>query len=147
MKRFVWRLQRVLDVKIKQEQVKQTELFHLTQAVAEKRTELLVEQHTLQELLDTIAAERSSRRLGDQEMFLRHAVTNDERIRRLKETIQTLESQRKEKLAELLALRQFKEAMERLREEARQRFIEEQERLEQKESDERTLIAFVRNTR
>jgi hypothetical protein len=31
MKRFAWRLQRVLDVKAKQEQLKRTELFRLAE--------------------------------------------------------------------------------------------------------------------
>ena len=30
MKRFVWRLQKVLDVKTKQEEIKRIELFRLT---------------------------------------------------------------------------------------------------------------------
>ena len=144
MRRFVWRLQRVLDVKIKQEEVKRIELFRVTQALAEKRTELLLRQRTLQEALAAIGTENSSRRIGEQEMFLRCAATNDEQIRLLKAVIQDLETCQKAKLAELLAVRQFREALERLREETRQRFVLEQERLEQKESDERAVIAFAR---
>ena len=48
------------------------------------------------------------------------------------------------KIAEALRLRRFKEGLERLREEAKRRFIEEQERLEQKESDEGAIISFAR---
>jgi flagellar export protein FliJ len=145
MKRFVWRLQRVLDVRIKQEQVKRTELLRATRELAEKRTELLLRQRMLQEALAAIGAEDSTRRIGDQEMVLRYAATNDEQIRRVEENIRTLGIRQKEKLAELLAVRQSREALERLREETRQQFILEQERLDQKESDERAVIAFARN--
>ena len=145
MRRFVWRLQRVLDVRIKQEQVKRTELFRVAQELTEKRTELLLKQETLQEALAAIGAESSSRRIGEQEMALRYAATNDEEIRRIKGEIGSLEVRQEEKLAELLVVRRSREALERLREETRQRFMQEQEKLEQKESDERAVIAFSRN--
>lgn len=145
MKRFVWRLQRVLDVRVKQEQVKRIELFRIAQELAERRMALLLRQRTLQEALAAIGAERPSRRIGDQEMVLRHAAINDERIRQVQEVIHDLEARQKEKLAELLAVRQSREALERLREETRQRFVQEQEKLDQKESDERAVIAFMRN--
>ena len=145
MKRFVWRLQRVLDVRAKQEQVKRTELCRVAQELAEKRTELLLRQQLLQEALASVGAENSPQRIGEQEMVLRYAATNDELIRRVREMIAALEIRQKEKLAELLAVRQSREAMERLREETRQRFMQEQEKLDQKESDERAIMAFGRN--
>jgi flagellar export protein FliJ len=145
MKRFVWRLQRVLDVRIKQEQVKRSELFRVIQELTEKRTELMLRQQILQEALASVGAENSSQRMEEQEMTLRYAATNDELIRKVKEAIGQLEIRQKEKLAELLTVRQAREALERLREETRQHFMQEQERLEQKESDERAVIAFSRS--
>jgi flagellar export protein FliJ len=145
MRRFAWRLQRVLDVRIKQEQVKRTELFRVTQELAEKRTELLLRQQMLQEALAAVGAKNSPQRIGQQEMVLRYAATNDEQIRRVKEALCSLEVRQKEKLAELLAVRQSREALERLREDTRQRFMQEQEKLDQKESDERAVIAFSRS--
>jgi flagellar export protein FliJ len=144
MKRFVWRLQRVLDVRVKQEQVKRTELFRVTQELAEKRTELLLRQQMLKEALASVGAENTARRIEKQEMVLRYAATNDEAIRRVREAIGNLEIRQKQKLAELLAVRQSREALERLREDTRNRFMQEQERLDQKESDERAVIAFSR---
>ncbi len=145
MKRFVWRLQRVLDVRVKQEQLKRTELFRVTQELAEKRTELLLRQQMLQEALATVGTERTAQRIGEQEMALRYAATNDELIRKVKEAIRSLDIRQKEKLAELLAVRQSREALERLREDTRQRYIQEQEKLDQKESDERAVFAFSRS--
>jgi flagellar export protein FliJ len=144
MKRFAWRLQRVLDVRVKQEQVKRSELFQVVQELTEKRTEMMLLQQMLKEALASVGAEDPCRRIEEQEMILHYAATNDERIRRVQEIIGGLEIRQKEKLAELLAVRRSREAMERLREDTRQRFMQEQEKLEQKESDERVAIAFLR---
>jgi len=144
MKRFVWRLQKVLDIKTKEEQLKQMELFRLTETLAERQSELLMRQQTLRELLGKLGEDRSPERLGTQEFFLRHAATNDQLIRTLKKEISDLEVLRKEKTAEVLAAKQFREGLERLRDEAKEQFIREQEKLEQKEMDDRTSVTFAR---
>ncbi len=145
MKRFVWRLQKVLDIKIKEEQFKRMELFRLTEALAEKRTELLVRQRILQEMMAEVAHVPSSQRLKAQELFLRHATTNDRYIQKLQEDIRCLEAEQEEKIREVMAIKRFKEGLERLRGEAKEQYIQEQEKLEQKESDDRTTVAFARN--
>jgi len=144
MKRFVWRLQRVLDIKVKEEQVKQRELFRLTETLAERQSELLMRQQILREIMSEITRDRSSRRLGTQEFFLRHATTNDQFIEKLREQIRELEVQRQEKMAEVLAAKRFREGLEKLRDEAKEQFIQEQEKLEQKEMDDRATVAFAR---
>jgi len=45
----------------------------------------------------------------------------------------------------VLAVRRFKEGVEKLREQAKLEYIQEQERLEQNELDENTTMAFARN--
>lgn len=144
MKRFVWRLQRVLDIKTKEEQLKRMELFRLTENLAIKRSELLMRQRTLRELMAEIAEGPSAGRLGMQEFFLRNAGTDDQIIRRLQGEINDLEVQQKAKTAEVLTAKRFKEGLEKLRTEAKTRFIAEQEKLEQKEMDDRSTIAFAR---
>jgi flagellar biosynthesis chaperone FliJ len=145
MKRFVWRLQKVLDVKTKEEQLKRTELFRLTEQLAQKRTELLLRRRALQDLLAEIAQHKSSERWRAQEFFLRHAATDDAEIRRLQDEIAELETRQRQKRAEVLAARRFKEGLEKLRVRAREQFLKDQEKLEQKEADDRTTIAFARN--
>ncbi len=144
MKRFMWRLQKVLDVRAKQEEIKRIELVRLTEKLAEKQSELLMCQRVLQDIIDGISRDATSRRLTAQEFFLRQAATNDDRIRTLKGEIAELEARQKEKTAELLAVRRSREALERLRAEAREQFIREQEKLEQKELDDRSTVAFAR---
>ncbi len=144
MKRFVWRLQKVLDIKEKQEEIKRIELFRLMETLAGKQGELLMRQRILQDIIDGISKDTSPGRLTTQEFVLRQAATNDEQIRKLKEQIAELEARQKEKTAELLALRRSREGLERLRAEAREQFIREQEKLEQKEQDDRSTMAFAR---
>jgi flagellar biosynthesis chaperone FliJ len=145
MKRFAWRLQKVLDVKTKQEQIKRNELFQITEQLAAQRGELLMRQRILQDLMAEIQGHESPARLNAQEFFLRHAAADDEQIRRLQEEIAALHVRQKEKTAELLAVKRFKEGLEKLREQAKEQYLREQEKTEQKESDERTTLAFVRN--
>lgn len=144
MKRFVWRLQKVLDVKTKEEQLKRTELFRIVEHLAAKRSELLIRQRVLQDLMADIAKDTSPERLSVQELFLRQAQTDDAEIRLLREEISDLETRQREKTAEVLAAKRFKEGLEKLRAQAREQFIKEQEKLEQKELEDRTTIAFVR---
>ena len=144
MKRFVWRLQRVLDVKTKQEQVKRIELFRLTEELAGKRSELLMRRRILQDVIRDVAKTGSPTRVSAQEFCLRHAATNDEQIRRLRGEIAELEARQKEKTVELLAIRRAREGLERLRAEARERFLRECDRLEQKDLDDKTTSAFAR---
>ena len=144
MRRFVWRLQRVLDIRTKEEQLKRMELFRLTETLAIRRSELLTRQRILREIMAEITQDASPGRLGAQEFFLRNADRDDQIIRKLKDEIRDLEVRRKEKTAEVLAAKRFKEGLEKLRAEAKARFIEEQEKLEQKEMDDRTTISFAR---
>jgi flagellar export protein FliJ len=145
MKRFVWRLQRILDIETKKEQKMRSELLELTKKLAETRGVLLTQQMILKEIMAGLAGENPKKRLRKQEFFLRYSGTSDERIEKLKENVSALESQQREKIAELLKVRRFKEGLERLRADAKTKFIKEQEKLEQKELDEMASVSFARN--
>ncbi len=147
MKRFVWRLQRVLDIKKKEEQKKRAELLELTEQVAQVRGELLTRQKMLADIIDSLAGENPKKRLGRQEFFLRYSMASDEQIKKLKDRMGELESQQRRKVAEVLKARRFKEGLEKLRIEAKSEFIKEQEKLEQKELDEGAMVSFVRKSR
>jgi flagellar export protein FliJ len=146
MRRFVWRLQRVLDIREKEEQKARAELFELAEKLAATRGELLMQQKMLEDIIHGLAGENPESRLDKQEFFLRHSVTSDERIKELKDKIHVLERQQREKVAEVLKIRRYKQGLEKLRAQAREEFIAEQERLEQKELDERAGVSFVRKT-
>jgi flagellar FliJ protein len=147
MKRFVWRLQRVLEIKKKEEQKVRAELFQLTEKLAQTRGELLRWRKMLENIIVGLAEENPKKRLGEQEFFLKYSATSDEQIRKLEDKKKGLESQHREKIAEVLKVKRFKEGMEKLRVEAKVQFIKEQEKLEQKEMDEGATISFVRKSR
>jgi flagellar FliJ protein len=147
MKRFVWRLQRVLEIKKKEEHKVRAELFELTEKLAQTRGELLRRQKMLENIIKGLTEENPKKRLSEQEFFLRYSATSDEQIRKLEEKINGLESRQREKIAEVLKVKKFKEGLERLRVEAKVQFIKEQEKLEQKELDEGATISFVRKSR
>ena len=144
MKRFVWRLQRVLGIKEKEEQRARAQLIELTEKLAEARGELLSWQKMLEEIVHGLARENPKKRLGRQEFFLTYSAASDEQIKKLKNKVHAFESQQKEKIAEVLKLRKFRQGLERLRAETKRQFIREQEMLEQKELDERAGVSFVR---
>jgi flagellar biosynthesis chaperone FliJ len=144
MKRFAWRLQRVLEIKTKEVEARRSELFRITEALAEKQAELITKQTILKELLRSIAEKELRERLEQQEFFFRHSCANIEIIEKIKENIRELEVKQKEKMAEVLKLNRFKEGLERLRSEAKREFIKEQEKLEQKDLDEIGKMVFLR---
>jgi flagellar FliJ protein len=144
MRRFAWRLQRVLDVKAKQEQIKTQELFVITEKLAQTRSNLLAQQQILRDILESIANEKPEDRLGKQAFFLRNSAATDELIKKLQANVCELEVKQKEKVAEVLKLRRFKESLERLREQAQKKYIEAEEKLEQKQLDETSTLRFTR---
>jgi flagellar FliJ protein len=144
MKRFVWRLQRVLDIRKKEEEKARAELLELTERLAQTRGELLMQQKMLEDIINGLTGENPKKRLGKQEFFLRYSAASDEQIKKLEDKVKELESQQRDKIAEVLKLRRFTEGLEKLRTEAKMRFITEQEKLEQKQLDEGATISFVR---
>ncbi len=144
MKRFVWRLQRVLEIKTKEEQTKKAELLKLTEKLTQARGELLRQKRILEDIIQRLTDIHPGKRLGKQEFFLRCSLTNDRLIEKLKGKLSKLESQQRKKIVEVLKIRQLKEGLEKLRAEAKARFIKSEEKLEQKESDEAATMRFAR---
>jgi len=144
MKRFVWRLQRVLDIKTKEEQAKRAELFQLTEKLAETRGKLLMRKRILRDIAAGIAKKEPQKRLHEQQLFLKFSTINDELIKKLQSEICELESQQRKKITEVLKARRFKEGLEKLRAEAREQYITEQEKLEQKTLDEVATVFSAR---
>ncbi len=144
MRKFVWRLQRVLDIRKMQEQKARSELFALTRQLAATRGELLVQKKILENMIQDIAGNSPKKRLAEQEFFLKYSAASNKKNEQLKEKIQELELQQKQKIKEVLQLRKAKEGMEKLRAEAKEKYIEEQEKIEQKDLDEEAFVLFVR---
>lgn len=121
------------------------ELFALTEKLAATRGELLIQNKILENVIKSLAGNSARGRLAEQEFFLNNSEVNNAIIKKLKEKIKELELQQKQKIDEIVKLRQAKEGMEKLRAEAKEKYIKEQEIIEQKEMDEEANILFVRN--
>jgi flagellar FliJ protein len=144
MKRFVWRLQRVLDIKTKEEQTKKTELLRVTEELAQTRGEMLMQKRVLENIISDITGKNPQKRLGEQEFFLKCSEINDKLIKKLNNKATELESDQMKKIAEVISINRFKEGLEKLRAEAKRRFTSHQEKLEQKDLDETATIGFAR---
>ncbi len=144
MRRFRWRLQRVLDVKQKAEKAKSAQLLQIGEMLAEARASILMERHKLRKVQEELMAQGEGQRLVHQAMFLRYAEENDRRIAHLERRIMELEQRKQEVANEVIQLKRAKEAMEKLKEEDRERYIKEQDKIIQKEDDDRASAAFVR---
>jgi len=143
MKKFVWRLQKVLEINQKRQQAKKAELFKITQKLALARASLLAQQRILQDLIENVAKQCPAERLDRQQLLLRSTKKNDELIRKYEDEIRQFEMDQKRLTEEYLKIKRFNESLENLREQDKSKFIAEQEKLEQKEMDEHTSMRFA----
>ncbi|MCK4913281.1 MAG: hypothetical protein KAS69_01625 [Planctomycetes bacterium] len=146
MRRFVWRLQRVLDVRTKQEQIERVELMMLTEKLAKTRAELMMQKRILKNIISQITKKDAHQRLSEQELFLRCSQESDLRIKQLGNQVGQLESQQKEKIAEVIKLKKLTEGLEKLRAQTKKDFMYKEEQLEQKQLDEGAVVGFVRKS-
>ena len=144
MKRFEWRLERVLQIKTKQEQALRADLLRLAGRLAQTKGELLTQKAKLQEIISSIAQSHPRKRLHKKEFFLEYSKASDQQIRKLQEAITDLERLQKEKIAEVLRVKRFKEGLEKLRDKALREFIKEQEKIEQGQLDDVAGVSFIR---
>ena len=144
MRKFAWRLERLLSIKTIEERREKAELLALTEKSVQQQSYLLFKKRILQNIVAEINDKDRQHRLAEQAIFLKYSAANDEQIKKLQKNIYELEQQKKMKIAEVIKIRRFKEGLEKLREKTKKQFIYEQEKLEQNASDEETVIRFAR---
>ncbi len=144
MKRFRWPLQRLLDVTVQRELALRAALLALSRDMARVRQEIIQRRAALRDLLQDLARDDLAARLPRQEVFLRCADVEERAIARLNDKLHDLRRQRDKKATEFIKVKTSRETLERLREEARRRFLRGQARLEQKALDESANVSFAR---
>ncbi|MCE5187426.1 MAG: hypothetical protein LLF76_15000 [Planctomycetaceae bacterium] len=144
MKKFIWPLQRLLDVKGKQENAMRSELMTLTEQCASLRSRMLMEKILLRNLLDELAALEKNERMGRQPQFMLYVHVKDDQITKLAQQLEQAEQQRQKKMQQLLVLRKFRKGLERLRQRAWEVYGRQLNRLEQNQSDENSCLAAAR---
>lgn len=144
MKRFAWPLQRLLDITAKREQALRMDVASLLQQV--RRQERLLQERLEQEqaLLAQLSGLDIQSRLARQHTYMAFSAVGKALRAKLQEKLDQLQKQRQEKTAQLLKVRQYRQTLEKLREQAWQEYLEEAGREQQKHSDELAERTFVR---
>jgi len=141
---FKWRLQRLLDLKEKEEDVKRDELFALMEQTTTVRGRMLLEQAGYRRLLADLRYEQGDLRLARQQVFLGYAHVFDAGIRQLQERLGKLDELQRLKTAEILEIRKFRKSLEKLRQKANDQFVKQQQKIEQTQTDEYATLRFAR---
>ncbi len=144
MKKFVWRLQRLLDIRIKQEESIRAELVAMTEQAVSLRGRIMMQKTILRRMLAEMEQKEGSQRLAEQEFFFKYAHISDERIKKLEEQLAEVEILRREKIKELMVIRKYRKGLEKLREKAKAEYLIEQNAYEQKDLDEKTSMSIAR---
>ena len=144
MKKFQWRLQRILDLKENEEQLKKSELNQIAQQIARANNRLTRLHLKLQDILGSLNEKDLRIRMNEHELTMRYTANNDEAIKKVQLNISELTQLQSTKMNELLELRRFKEGLSKLREKEELEFLKEQQRLEQNEMDDRSTIRYAR---
>ncbi|MDD5135146.1 MAG: flagellar FliJ family protein [Phycisphaerae bacterium] len=144
MKKFVWRAQKVLDVRKIEEQRKKNELLKIMENLTGKISLFVAKKALLREMLEKLNTQDLNKNFEQRRMFFRHLAVNDSAIEQLKKEIAALEAEQKEKIAELLKIRQYSQGLEKLRAQAKEKFYAEQEKVEQRQADEDAVMKYAR---
>jgi flagellar export protein FliJ len=146
VKRFAWKLQRVLDITAQREKVLKGELFALARAIVQVREAVAARRAVLRTLLAELAERRLQERLAEQVIFLDSLETAQREIRRLAERLNELEEERTAAQQQFLRTRSMRRALERRREQALKEHQKEIGKREQGAFDEIAHVAFTRET-
>lgn len=144
MKKFAWRLQRLLDIQQKKEQVQRNELFTLTEETVAVRSRMMMLKTQLRTRMAEIQELSGPQRLEHQAMFLEHVSVRDREITGLAAQWKELEKRRKEKMNQILQTRKFRKGLERLRSKAYSEYMQRMNQEEQKNLDDNVHTGLMR---
>jgi len=121
------------------------ELVAITGQVVSVRGQIILQKAALREMLAGLNKKNANERVAEQEFFFKYAHVSDEAIKQLEQELAELEKLRQVKMQEILKVRKFRKGLEKLRARAKEEFIKEQNKQEQKELDEKTTTSFAKN--
>lgn len=145
MKRFKWPLQRLLDVTIRREETLRSELVGLAQEAARLTQEIVTRKALLRSALRELAGQALADRIALTPAVMASSQIVQRQIDRWTARLDQCRRRRKRKTTELLKVRTSRETLERLREEAKQRYLRQQTALEQRRLDETAQVAYARD--
>jgi flagellar biosynthesis chaperone FliJ len=133
-----------LDLKSKQEEILRAELVSVTEQVVAVRGQILMERSLLRQRLSEAEQAPPKERPARQAFILQFSQVTEDKIRRLHQKLQELETARRNKIQEILKVRTYRKGLERLRARAEEDYQLEQQRQEQKQSDDQTTVGYAR---
>ena len=145
MKRFAWSLQRYLDVVRQRESALRAEVLAAGRQAAAQRRAILRRREALAAMLGGISAEPAEARLPDQQLVMACSAAERRAMEAMEGELSRLEALRRELLGRLRDIRARRETLEKLRQEALAQYLRQAASAEQKQHDETSRIAFVRN--
>lgn len=145
MKRFHWRLQQFYNVTSHREEALRSELLALSHEAGSLRKEIQRRQAIIRSLLAELTALGIQERLVRQEIFLQHSVREERQIKALKDRLEAVARQRTAKTEQLMKIRAQRKSLDKLREAAIRQHLLAEQKVEQKQFDERAHMAFGRN--
>jgi len=145
MKRFVWPLQRYLDVVRQREGALRAEVLAAARQVAAQKRAIRRRAEALAAMLNGISVRPAGQRLPDQQLVMRCFAAERRAMAALEAELSRLEAWRQELLARLRDIRARRETLEKLRQETFADYLRQASADEQKQHDETSRIAFVRN--
>ncbi len=145
MNKFRWRLQRLLDVRQKQEDTLRGELVALTEQTSALRGRILMEKAMLRSRLAELRRRDAGDRLRLQQAFMQDVAAVDEHLAALTLELDAVEQKRQEKVDAVMAVRKLRKSLERLKAQARQTYDRQFHQEQQKEQDDNTSAAIARS--
>lgn len=128
--KFRWNLDKVLDIRKKQEQLLKTELFEVTQKQVNMQQKIMLEEMEIRSAALRIKEMPPYQRMEMQRGFLSYSFGVKSRIDRLKDELKKIEKQRQEKLKENIIARKNRKALEKLRQTEFEKFVADQNKKE-----------------
>ena len=94
MARFVWRLQRVLDIREKEEQAMRSELMALSERMVLLRQEIMVIRARIHTALEDLSSKEPVERLAGQQLFMKYSEYSEIEIDSLRVELSNIDTQR-----------------------------------------------------
>ena len=144
MKKFIWPLQRLLDIKEKQEDFARIELVTITEQIVIVRGQIMMQKTILRGVFSELNQLEPQQRTQRQRECMEYAHVTDAKIKTLHQALEQTEQKRKKKIEEVVKLRKFRKGLEQLRAKALIDYQEQIKQEEQKQLDESITTTFAR---
>lgn len=144
MKRFKWKLERVLSVTRKREDAARHELLVLARRIDDLNDQIRRKREELRQELVRLGRRPLAERLDEQTIFMNQAPHAERKIEQLRHRTRELEKEREELRGQYQKHRARRKSLERLRADARKQYLKDAERQEQTRFDEKAQIQYTR---